>query len=83
MFQQIEDNPTRRRVLWMIPLALGGAAFVWFRRLTVSSANLPDKNANTGDLIFVAQFDDHGKSLGTVGIRKVVRSDADWWSHRW
>jgi peptide-methionine (R)-S-oxide reductase len=78
MFEQVTDNPTRRRVLWMAPVGLGVLALIWFRKSFFGGVALPD--AQSGEEISIVQFSDDGKNLGLQKSRKVIRTDADWFS---
>lgn len=72
MFPAIRESITRRRMLWIAPLGIAGAAAIWPRR--------GDRVAASGDAIEVeiVEFDDAGKKLRTARVKKVVRSDAEW-----
>jgi peptide-methionine (R)-S-oxide reductase len=76
MFDFGKEDPTRRRVLWITPIALGCVALIWFRRNVLSPEVLP--SSETGAQVSVVKFNDQGQSLGEVTIPKVVRADADW-----
>jgi peptide-methionine (R)-S-oxide reductase len=76
MFDQAKEDPTRRRVLWITPLALGGLALIWFRRNVISPENIP--GSETGQQVSIVKFSDQGQNLGPVSVKKVVRSEADW-----
>jgi peptide-methionine (R)-S-oxide reductase len=74
MFDQPKDDPTRRRVLWITPLALGGLALVWFRRHVLAPESIP--GSQTG--VSLVKFSDQGENLGLATVPKIVRSDSDW-----
>lgn len=76
VFDQVKDDPTRRRVLLVTPVLLGAAGFAWFRRNVWAPETLPA--SATGAEVAVAGFDDHGVSLGLQKVKKIVRTDADW-----
>lgn len=76
MFDQPIDDPTRRRVLWITPLVLGGLALVWFRRNILAPERIP--GSETGEQVSLVKFSDLGENLGLVTVRKVVRTDSDW-----
>src|SRR5579872_2225916 len=76
MFDFGKEDPTRRRVLWVTPIALGCAGLIWFRRNVFSPEVLPA--SETGAQVSIIKFNDQGQSLGEVTIAKVVRADADW-----
>ena len=76
MFDFSKEDPTRRRVLWITPIALGCVGLIWFRRNVLSPEVLP--GSETGAQVSVVKFNDQGQSLGEVTIPKVVRADADW-----
>jgi peptide-methionine (R)-S-oxide reductase len=78
MFDQAKDNPTRRRVLWVTPLMLGAAGFVWFRRNVLTPEALP--GSETGEQVSIVKFSDQGQNLGLVSLKKVVRTDTDWFT---
>jgi peptide-methionine (R)-S-oxide reductase len=78
MFDQAKEDPTRRRVLWVAPLLLGAAGFVWFRRNILTPETLP--GSETGELVSIVKFSDQGQNLGLVSLKKVVRTDADWFA---
>jgi peptide-methionine (R)-S-oxide reductase len=78
MFDQAKDDPTRRRVLWVTPLMLGAAGFVWFRRNVFTPETLP--GSETGEQVSIVKFSDQGQNLGPMSVKKIVRSDADWFA---
>jgi peptide-methionine (R)-S-oxide reductase len=78
MFDQAKDDPTRRRVLWVTPLVLGAAGLVWFRRNVLTPETVP--GSETGEQVSIVKFGDQGQNLGLMSIKKVVRSDADWFA---
>jgi peptide-methionine (R)-S-oxide reductase len=78
MFDFGKEDPTRRRVLWITPVALGCLALIWFRRNVLSPEVIP--SSETGAEVSVVRFDDHGQSLGEAMVKKVVRADSDWFA---
>jgi peptide-methionine (R)-S-oxide reductase len=76
MFDQAKDDPTRRRVLWVTPVLLSAAGFVWFRRNVSAPASIP--GSETGEQVSIVRFSDKGQNLGLMSVKKVVRDDADW-----
>jgi peptide-methionine (R)-S-oxide reductase len=78
MFDQAKDDPTRRRVLWVTPLVLGAAGLVWFRRNVLTPETVP--GSETGEQVSIVKFGDRGQNLGLMSVKKVVRSDADWFA---
>ncbi len=76
MFDQAKDDPTRRRVLWVTPVLLGAAGFVWFRRNVSAPASIP--GSETGEQVSLVRFGDQGQNLGLMSVKKVVRDDSDW-----
>ena len=73
VFQAIEDQPTRRRALWIAPLAAAGLAAFWLRRgdRTVAASGAEAE-------VTVVEFSDAGDRLQTARVKKAVRSDAEW-----
>jgi len=76
MFDLGKDDPTRRRVLWITPVALGSIALIWFRRNVLSPEVLP--SSETGAQVSIVKFDDQGQNLGLMTVQKTVRTDSDW-----
>jgi peptide-methionine (R)-S-oxide reductase len=64
------DAISRRRVLLIVPLILGGGAVV----LSQAGRSSDGENAE----VTVVEFDDAGRKLGTRVRKKVVHSDGDW-----
>ncbi len=73
MFQASAEQPTRRRALWVAPLAAAGLAALWLRRgdRTVAASGAEAD-------VTVVEFSDAGDRLQTARVKKVVRSDAEW-----
>jgi peptide-methionine (R)-S-oxide reductase len=69
VFQTVHEGFTRRRLLWLTPLALGGVVAIASRK--------SESQADAGDVTIV-QFDDAGQNLGPARVKRVVRSDAEW-----
>lgn len=76
MFDFGKEDPTRRRVLWITPIALGCLGLAWFRRNVLSPEVLP--SSETGAQVSIIKFNDQGQNLGEATIPKVVRTDSDW-----
>jgi peptide-methionine (R)-S-oxide reductase len=64
-------------VLWTTVPALGVAGFLWWRRNIASPDPLPA--SDSGQEVSLVEFSDTGVRLGVAQVRKVVRSDSDWW----
>jgi len=77
VFETAQDNPTRRRVLWLAVPAIGGLGTLWWRRNI--AAPEPVKQSISSDEVSIAEFSDAGENLGIEQLRKIVRTDADWW----
>src|SRR5947209_347435 len=76
MFDLPKDDPTRRRVLWITPVVISSVALIWFRRNILSPEVIP--GSQTGQEVSIVRFSDAGQNLGAVTVKKVVRTDADW-----
>jgi peptide-methionine (R)-S-oxide reductase len=72
VFPEIKEQPTRRRILWITPVAFAGAVALWSRRWDHSEAS------DTGREVTIVQFDEAGKKLETSRVKKIVHSDAEW-----
>jgi peptide-methionine (R)-S-oxide reductase len=72
VFPEIKEQPTRRRILWITPVAFAGAVALWSRRWDHSEAS------DTGQEVTIVQFDEAGKKLETSRVKKIVHSDAGW-----
>jgi len=76
VFEALKEEFTRRRALLIAPFALAGAAVLAMRR-----GHDSDENGSAGDSneeLEIAQFDDAGRKLGIVRVKKVVRSSSEW-----
>jgi peptide-methionine (R)-S-oxide reductase len=72
VFQAIQEEITRRRVLWVTPFALAGLVAIWSRRGARVAAN------DQGGEVTIVQFSDAGKKLETARVKKVVHTDGEW-----
>jgi len=72
------ERPTRRLVLSIALPALSAAGFLWWRRNLASHDPLPA--SDSGEEVSLVEFSDAGARLGLRQVRKVVRSDSDWWA---
>ena len=78
MLESAANHPSRRVVLWTTVPALGAAGFLWGRRNSASPDPLPA--SDSGEEVSLVEFSDSGVRLGLAQVRKVVRSDSDWWA---
>jgi peptide-methionine (R)-S-oxide reductase len=78
VFESIEARPTRRDVLSFCAASLGGAGALWWWRNINFSDPLP--GSDFGDEVPIVEFSDGGSRLGIANVRRVIRSDADWWN---
>ena len=76
MLQPAPHDPARRRLLWLGIPALGAVGFLWSRRNVDPVALLP--SSDSADEISIVEFSAIGARLGTTQVRKVVRSESDW-----
>src|SRR5271169_1002739 len=67
---KVKETLTRRRALLITPFAFGGIYALASRKGTTPEA--PGEDVN------IVQFDDTGKRLGLVRMKRVVRSDSEW-----
>jgi peptide-methionine (R)-S-oxide reductase len=72
------ERPTRRLVLWITLPTLAAGGFLWWRRGIASRDPLP--GSDSGEEVSVVDFSDSGARLGLERVRKVVRSDSEWWA---
>jgi peptide-methionine (R)-S-oxide reductase len=79
MFDEFQTVQTRRRALWLAPLGLGAAALGWFKFIVLKPEELPASAAQLEDLT-LTEFADSGQNLGAVHVKKVVRTDSDWFT---
>ena len=78
MIETTEERPTRRLVLWITLPTLAAGGVLWWRRSIASPDPLP--GSDSGDEVSVVDFSDSGTRIGLERVRKVVRSDSDWWA---
>jgi len=78
VLESAETRPSRRLVLWTTVPALGAAGLLWWRRNIGSPDPLPASDSDNE--VSLVEFSDAGARLGVTQIRKVVRSESDWWS---
>jgi peptide-methionine (R)-S-oxide reductase len=72
VFPAIKEEITRRRVLWITPVAFAGLVAIWSRRGSHAAAS------DDGGEVKIVQFDDAGKKLQTGAVKKVVHTDSEW-----
>jgi peptide-methionine (R)-S-oxide reductase len=72
VFPAIKEEITRRRVLWITPVAFAGLVTIWSRRGSHAAAS------DDGGEVKIVQFDDAGKKLQTGAVKKVVQTDSEW-----
>ncbi len=80
MFDEFQAPVARRRALWLAPVGLvlaGGAAFKLF---FLKPEPLPSL-ADAQEEITIIEFDSHGRKIGPVRVKRVVRTDSDWFAH--
>ena len=57
--------------------ALGAAGFYWWRKNIGIPSQLPSSDSR--EKVAIIEFSDSGTKLGMTEVRKLVRTDADWW----
>jgi peptide-methionine (R)-S-oxide reductase len=76
VFPALKEQITRRRVLWIAPFAFAGMLAILSRRgnRSVDSVAASDSGAE----VTLVQFDDAGRKLDRVSVKKMVHSDTEW-----
>ena len=77
MFEQIENKPLRRRILWTAPLVMAGIAALTLRKFRATGDTVP--NSATGEEVEIGEFNNSGERVNTTRVKKIVRSDSEWW----
>jgi len=75
VFETLQGESTRRALL-IAPFALAGAAFVAMRRHSDSDTGA--EAAGSEGEVSIVEFSDSGRNLGTMRVKKMVRSSGDW-----
>jgi peptide-methionine (R)-S-oxide reductase len=76
LFEEIHSNGVPRRAIIMMPFAFAGLVSVAASR---KEHPIPDAaEQGTGKEVDIVLFSDDGHPKGTVKVRKLVLSDADW-----
>jgi peptide-methionine (R)-S-oxide reductase len=75
VLQNLREEITRRRALWITPFAFAGLVAIWSRRGNKSEDTVAA--SDTAD-VSIVQFNDTGEKLETARVKKVVHSDAEW-----
>jgi peptide-methionine (R)-S-oxide reductase len=73
VLQTLQEQFTRRRVLWIAPFAFAG--LVW---ITSRKGDYPVSVEGAGSEADIVEFDDAGVEQGPVRRARVVHSDAEW-----
>ncbi len=76
VLETVKQEFTRRRALFLAPLALAGIVAVAMRASRDS-----DETAAAGDPneeVTIVEFDDRGQKLGPARLKKLVRSASEW-----
>jgi len=72
VIRAILDQLTRRRALWITPIAFAGIVILSSRKADRSQENNGDPNVS------LVEFNDAGERIGEGRFPKIVRSDAEW-----
>jgi peptide-methionine (R)-S-oxide reductase len=74
MFEPLKETLTRRRALWITPLAFGGMAalYRWGAPKSVDSVSAADVE------VTIVEFDDKGTRGATVKVKKIVKPESEW-----
>jgi peptide-methionine (R)-S-oxide reductase len=76
VFQAIHEELTRRRALWIAPVAFAGLVAIFLRRGNRAEDTVAASNSAADVLII--QFNDAGEKLDSTRVKKVVHSDTEW-----
>src|SRR5580693_10099715 len=76
MFDSLKQEITRRRALWITPLAFTGVIAILSRRGTRSETTV--SASDQGADVFIVQFNEAGTKLERASVKKVVHSVAEW-----
>lgn len=70
MFESVKDEFSRRRVMWITPLAVVGLVAVYSRK--------GDSEQTLAGDVTIVQFNDHGQRQGPAQVKRVARSESEW-----
>jgi len=76
MFDSLKQEITRRRALWITPLAFTGVIAILLRRGNRSETTV--SASDQGADVTIVQFNDAGTKLERASVKKVVHSIAGW-----
>jgi peptide-methionine (R)-S-oxide reductase len=75
VLESLKEEITRRRALWITPLAFVGLVAISSRKGRDSEDGV---SANGGSEVDIVPFTDRGERLPPTTVKKIVRSDAEW-----
>ena len=76
VFEPLKEEITRRRALWITPIAFAGLVAISSRKGSDSGDRVSANDSGTE--VVIVPFTDAGQKLAPASVKKLIRSDGEW-----